>query len=143
MRDFTTLTHEVMNGRMSGPELQSGHIDALADWIDTVPAWKSGATSNQAAVERGRQLFNDAKLACASCHVGAKLTNNTTVDVGTGNAFQVPSLVGLAYRAPYMHTGCAGTLEERFGACGGARHGNTSALAPAQIGDLVAYLKTL
>jgi cytochrome c peroxidase len=72
------------------------------------------------------------------------MTNNSTVDVGTGRAFQVPSLLGVAYRAPYMHGGCAGTLEDRFGSCGGGdRHGNTSALAAGQVADLVAYLKSL
>src|SRR5262249_8375754 len=30
MRDFATLTHEVMSSRMSGPALQNGHVDALA-----------------------------------------------------------------------------------------------------------------
>jgi hypothetical protein len=143
MRNFSMLTHEVMSGRMSGPALLDGHVEALQDWIDGVPAWKPATSSNQAAVERGRALFNDPNVACASCHTGAKLTNNVTVDVGTGAAFQVPSLVGLAYRAPYMHSGCAGTLEDRFGACGGDRHGNTASLAPTQLGDLLAYLKSL
>jgi cytochrome c peroxidase len=36
-----------------------------------------------------------------------------TVDVGTGSALQVPSLHGLALRAPYMHDGCAETLLDR------------------------------
>ena len=81
---------------------------------------------------------------CGSCHNGAKLTNNVTVDVGTGGAFQVPSLVGLAVRAPFIHNGCARTLKERFTACGGGdRHGKTSHLTSAQIDDLVAYLETL
>jgi len=35
------------------------------------------------------------------------LTNNQSADVGTGGTFQVPSLVDLAHRAPYMHDGCA------------------------------------
>jgi hypothetical protein len=42
-----------------------------------------------------------------------------------------------------MHGGCAGTIEDRFGACGGSRHGNTSSLDPSQLADLVAYLKSL
>jgi hypothetical protein len=143
MRDFRTLTHDVMTGRMSGPQLLDGHIDALADWIDTIPAWKSAPPVNGDAVERGRVLFNSAETACSTCHSGAKMTNNTSVDVGTGLAFQVPSLLGLAFRAPYMHSGCAGTLEDRFGACGGSRHGNTASLSTAQVADLVAYLKSL
>jgi cytochrome c peroxidase len=67
-----------------------------------------------------------------------------TVDVGTGGKFQVPSLVGVSQRAPFMHDGCAATLRDRFGPCGGGdKHGFTSQLTSAQITDLVAYLETL
>ena len=66
------------------------------------------------------------------------------VDVGTGGKLQVPSLRGVSLRAPYMHDGCAPTLHDRFGACGGGdKHGVTSGLSPSQIDDLVAYLTTL
>ena len=81
---------------------------------------------------------------CASCHAGDKLTNSKNVDVGTGGSFQVPSLVGVAWRRPLLHTGCAETLQDRFNpTCGGARHGDTSDLTPAQIDDLVRFLETL
>jgi hypothetical protein len=143
MKDFPTLTHEVLSGRMSGPALQDGHIGALSSWIDAIPPWKPATPANAAAVDRGRAIFNNPQVGCSSCHSGAKMTNNTTVDVGTGAAFQVPSLVGLAYRAPYMHQACASTIEDRFGACGGSRHGNTSSLDPGQVTDLVAFLKSL
>jgi hypothetical protein len=45
-----------------------------------------------------------------------------------------------------MHNGCAATLTERFSsaACGGGdKHGGTSTLTTAQIGDLTAYLQSL
>jgi cytochrome c peroxidase len=64
--------------------------------------------------------------------------------VGTGGVFQVPSLVGIAYRAPFLHTGCAQTLRDRFApACGGDQHGQTAQLSDAEIDDLVAYLESL
>jgi hypothetical protein len=72
------------------------------------------------------------------------LTNNDTVDVGTGGPFQVPSLVGIAHRAPFVHTGCASTLRERFDpSCGGTDHGKVDDLTETQIDDLIAYLETL
>jgi cytochrome c peroxidase len=83
-------------------------------------------------------------VACASCHNGASLTNNLSVDVGTGGTFQVPSLHGLALHAPFMHDGCAATLAERFEpGCGGSAHGKTSQLSEAELLDLVSYLETL
>jgi hypothetical protein len=43
-----------------------------------------------------------------------------------------------------MHDGCATTLADRFGACGGGdKHGHTSQLTAAQVADLVAYLDSL
>lgn len=42
-----------------------------------------------------------------------------------------------------MHDGCAETLEDRFGACGGNFHGNVAHLPGTGLSDLIAYLKTL
>jgi cytochrome c peroxidase len=106
------------------------------------------ATANldPAAVARGAMVFADAKVGCASCHAGALLTNNATVDVGTGQPLQVPSLRGVSWRTPLMHNGCALTLSDRFsdtGCSGGDRHGVTSTLTAGQITDLTAYLQSL
>ena len=66
------------------------------------------------------------------------------MDVGTGGSFQVPSLLGLAWRAPYLHDGRAPTLRARFDASGGGdMHGHTSQLTSAQLDDLVAFMETL
>ena len=60
-------------------------------------------------------LFEDtARAGCITCHSGPRLTNAQTVDVGTGAPFQVPSLVGVGTRGPFMHDGCAKTLDDRF-----------------------------
>ncbi len=52
--------------------------------------------ADDAAAQRGEALFHSREVGCGNCHSGAKLTNNATVDVGTGQrgeGFQVPSLV--------------------------------------------------
>jgi len=145
MTTFSKLAHDVFKSRMSGPVTTAEHVESLFRWIDKIPHMESPAAEDSAAVERGRALFNQSDVGCASCHSGEKLTNNATVDVQTaGGPFQVPSLRGLAWRAPYMHTGCASTLADRFGPCGGGdAHGQTSKLTPEQRADLVAYLDTL
>jgi cytochrome c peroxidase len=72
------------------------------------------------------------------------LTTNALVDVGTRGTFKVPSLVGVGARAPFLHDGCAITLTDRFGSCGGGEtHGHTAHLTAAQLADLVAYLESL
>jgi cytochrome c peroxidase len=119
---------------------------ALETWIDTIPALPATAGLDAAAVARGQTVFTDPKVGCAVCHAGALFTNNLTVDVGTGQALQVPSLRGVSWRAPFMHNGCAATLTDRLtsAACGGGdRHGATSTLTSAQLGDLTAYLQSL
>jgi hypothetical protein len=143
--DFPQLVSDVFMGRMSGPKLETDQMDATLRWIDAQPRLARAAIAMSASAQRGAVLFNDAKTAaCATCHSGASLTNNTTVDVGTGGKFQVPSLVGIGTRGPFMHNGCAATLKDRFGACGGGdKHGVTSKLSAGQIDDLVAYLNTL
>jgi cytochrome c553 len=141
--DFRHLVDEVMVGRMGSFEMNDEHTQALAEWIDAQPAAQL-APRDVAAVERGKQLFDSAETACASCHTGPALTNNASVDVGTGGLFQVPSLRGLAMRAPFMHDGCAETLRARFDTgCGGATHGNIAGLSDTDVDDLVAYLETL
>ncbi len=146
MSDLGVLVHQVFSSRMSGPALSTTQIEHLGQWLDhgiTAPAHEAGIDAD--AVARGRALY-DGEAQCAACHRGPDLTNNATVDVGTGGPFQVPSLVGVAYRLPLMHDGACPTLRARLvdPTCGGGdRHGHTEQLAPAQVDDLVAYLETL
>jgi mono/diheme cytochrome c family protein len=143
---FPALMTGVFVGRMSGPALASDQVDAAFSWINRQPRVPVAPPSDPQAAARGRAIFQDGtRTACSTCHAGDKLTNNQTVDVGTGGLFQVPSLVGVSARPPFMHDGCAKTLADRFTpTCGGGdRHGVTSTLSPAQLADLIAYLETL
>ena len=145
LADMHALCGEVFSKRMSGAELDSDQEQALSRWVDAIPMIASSAPPDASAVDRGKAVFETPTVGCRACHVGGKLTNNKSSDVGTGGSFQVPSLRGLAWRAPYLHTGCAPTLSARFDpSCGGGdNHGTTSQLSPAQVSDLVAYLQTL
>ncbi len=145
MRDASHLMTAVFGERMAGGTLAPSRNTALFGWMDRLPALAAPGTANSAAIERGRAIFHDPQVGCATCHTGDMGTNNNTVDVGTGGTFQVPVLRGLAWRAPYMHNGCAPTLRARFvdTACGGGEaHGHTRELTDAQLDDLIAYLVT-
>jgi mono/diheme cytochrome c family protein len=146
LKDVSRLMKEVFESRMGGPELTTGHHQALGRWMDAIPGLPPGPARDEGAVDRGRALFHDQAVGCAGCHGGALTTDNRTVDVGTGKALQVPSLRGVGFRAPFMHDGCAPTLADRFRspACGGGdKHGVTSRLSEGQIADLVSYLESL
>ncbi|HEY0710681.1 MAG TPA: hypothetical protein VGG33_28010, partial [Polyangia bacterium] len=110
MKDLGHLMSEVFSGRMGGPKVPVEHVGVVGKWMTRLPAVPSSPGVQADAITRGKALFHDAKVACASCHTGELLSNNTTVDVGTGKAFQVPPLKGIAGRAPFMHDGCAPTL---------------------------------
>jgi hypothetical protein len=145
--DMPTLVNTVFVGRMSGPPLADGLTNALSSWMNTLPLLQHDTpdAATTAAIARGKATFENPAVGCTGCHSGAMMTNNLTLDVGTGGEFQVPSLLGVSFRAPYLHDGTAPTLTDRFNPSlgGGDQHGTTSALSTAQIADLVAYLGSL
>ncbi len=146
MTSFEMLVHMVFEGRMSGPPLSDEQMAVFAQWLDSLAPPPRPEPTDPAAVARGEALFASAEVGCATCHAGPLLTNSTTVDVGTGGPLQVPSLIGVRYRAPYMHDGCASDFRARLtdATCGGGdMHGHTSDLDDAQLDDLVTYLETL
>jgi cytochrome c peroxidase len=65
------------------------------------------------------------------------------MNVSTCGSFQVPPLVGVGWRAPLMHNGCAATFADRFGKCATSGHGSLQGLSAADISDLTAYLDSL
>jgi YVTN family beta-propeller protein len=111
------------------------------------------------AAERGKALFFAKETACASCHSGPYYSDSTLQkpykihDIGTGSsdpsermgaAYDTPTLLGVYRTAPYLHHGKAATLHEVFTKHNpNDQHGKTSHLNPAQIDDLVAFLKCL
>ncbi len=129
---------ETFSRRMSAPILEDGQITEIGTWLDTLPE-VAAPTRDHVAAARGEAAF--VSEGCADCHAGPRFTNSESVDVGTGGAFQVPSLLGLAVRGPWMHDGCAGSLGEVLAGCDGTPHGDvTDATTRA---DLVAYLESL
>lgn len=143
LADMGALMNTVFSERMGGPRVSPPQARALSHWVNEIPRPVASEPVDADAVSRGAGLYWGAAQ-CGDCHSGEMLTNNQTTDVGTGGRFQVPSLVGVAFRLPVMHDGCATTLRARFEpGCGGATHGNVGALGSTEIDDLVAYLQTL
>lgn len=144
-QDFVALTTDVMQGRMAGPSLTDAQTSALAQYVDRFPGLPAPAREKTDAVARGEQLFNDAAVGCTTCHSGARLSNDQTVFVGGDDGpLQVPSLVGIWSRAPYLHDGCAPTLLDRFSTrCDSGQHGNLQGLSTEDLSAMVAYLDTL
>jgi len=134
------LMHEVLQLRMGSGEPPDAEMTAaLGAFLDRVPAYRTPPSSTPDLVETGARLF--ASSGCVECHSDPVPTENQ--DVGTGGSFQVPRLVGVRYRVPLMHDGCAATIRERFDPeCGGTDHRDAD-LAEPEIDALVAYMTTL
>jgi cytochrome c peroxidase len=68
--------------------------------------------------------------------------------LGTGSngaiEFDTPALLRISTTAPYLHDGRATTLEEIFTKHNPTGlHGRAANLVPAELADLIAYLKSL
>ena len=139
---------------------RSADLDAVAAYANShvfplSPHAKGGLSP---AAQRGKELFFSSETKCATCHSGPFYTDSSVTrpqmhDVGTGAddpseklgpAYDTPGLLGVYRTAPYLHHGKAATLKDLLTTMNsGDRHGVTSHLAPAQVEDLVEFLKAL
>ena len=164
-----TIT-ERMGG--TGLPSESDHKNIEA-YIESIPAPKNANVrpTLTAAQAHGKQLFETTGR-CATCHTSTGTTqlytNNSIVNVGTlvtsgrnkdfegqiteydpktqttiTKGLNVPSLLGLARSAPYLHDGSAKTLRARLDNDNDGLHGTSKGLSESEKDDLAAYLKTL
>lgn len=176
VQDFEyTIRGRLMQGRglLSGPlkpkELddhlagRSKDLDAMAVYTNSfdfllsphIPA--PGKLSS--AGERGRALFFNKEVGCATCHNGPYFTDSSLEkpfklhDVGTGGddpsekmgpRYDTPTLLGVYRTAPYLHHGKAKTLLDVLTTCNKEdRHGKTSHLKKEELADLAEFLRSL
>ena len=140
---------------------KSADLDALAVYTNSFeprPSPHAPGGKLTAEAERGRALFASEAVGCAKCHTGAYFTDSSLKkpynlhDVGTGDGprekmgpkFDTPTLLAVYRTGPYLHDGRAATLRDVLTSCNvGDKHGTTSRLKPAEVDDLVAFLKSL
>lgn len=128
---------------------EEADVDALVAYINALQPERGPAVPKD-AVERGRKLFNDPVVGCASCHPAPLYTNLKPYDVGTrgrydrGDEFDTPTLVELWRSAPYLHDGSAVTIMDVLTTANREdKHGKTSHLTEQQLRDLEAFLSSL
>jgi len=142
--DMKSLFGEVMVQRMNfTANVSDKQVAALGSFLEQVPEQMPVGGLDPAAVSRGEALFRRTDVGCATCHSGSQYTNNQLEDVGTGGEFVTPTLLGVGLRSPIFHDGCAKTVNERFGACGGTAHGSPQILSDSERADLVTFLRSL
>ena len=141
--NLPTLVNDVYTVRMAGSSLNDDEMSALTGWVQTIPPPPAPTWVDAASAAAGQVIFQSSAAGCSTCHSGSKFTNNQTLDVGTGGAFQVPPLIGVGWRTPLLHDGCAQTIADRFGACSTSQHGSIASLTATDLLNLEAYLETL
>jgi YVTN family beta-propeller protein len=136
---------------------RSKDLDALAAYVNsfkhTLSPHAAGPGKLSEAAERGRTLFHSEKTRCATCHSGPHYTDGKVWDVGTGGddptelmgpKYDTPTLLRVYRHRAWLHHGKATSLKQvlvEFNR--GDRHGVTSHLKPADVDDLVEFLKAL
>jgi hypothetical protein len=144
LADMNALFSEVMVKRMNlQATVSDQQVAALGAFLEEIPEFPPADGLDAAAAARGEALFRRDDVGCATCHSGPQYTNNALSDVGTGGRFVTPSLLGVGLRTPIFHDGCAKSVAERFGPCGGAEHGKPSLLSAAEQADLIVFLRSL
>ena len=129
---------------MQGPAPSDPQVADLTAYLRSLdpPRPVEGADPAE-AIARGRESFRARK--CSACHAPPEYTTPGPFDVGLedegGNvAFDPPSLRGVGRRTPLLHDGRAATLEKLFRV---HRHPRGIELAPSEVGDLIAFLRSL
>ena len=133
------------------PEETAASVDEYLKSIepDTNPNRDANGKLTEAAA-RGKAVF-DGKALCNGCHTGQFYTDMKSYNVGTAGPYEpkdmklyTPRLNELYRGAPYLHDGRTADIKEVLTIYNKEdKHGKTTILTPAEIEDLIAYLKAL
>jgi len=153
-KDLNAGLKKSMTESMLGPEPKTEDVEALAAFIKTLEPppnsnrHRDGAMSD--AARRGEQVFRGDKAACSRCHSGPYFTDGKIHDVATGDrgdaydGYNPPSLRNVYDRVRFLHDGRARSLEELLkGPHDPNKVVGNGALTPAELSDLLAYLKEI
>ncbi|HEY2366639.1 MAG TPA: hypothetical protein VGH87_09645, partial [Polyangiaceae bacterium] len=77
------LVADVYTTRMSGQHLAPDQASALEQYASSRPRPPPPSWVDAASADRGRALFENSQVGCATCHAGTSLTNNASATVGT------------------------------------------------------------
>ena len=132
-------------------EEQSQDIDAYLLSLKPEPSPRLADGKLSAKAERGKKIFEDPKVGCATCHPSATwFTDMKMHDVNTRcyydrtNEFDTPTLFEVWRTAPYLHDGRYVDMKDVFklGVHGDVA-GDVGSLTDEQIDELVEYIMSL
>ena len=140
MPTFHDLVQVTMGERMAAGEVGPAESIAMLEWLEEVPLFPSPEVESAEQHARGAELFQER---CVGCHTGEHMGGVGVSSAGHRRAVQVPRLTNLIYRAPYLHDGCAPTLDDAFSVrCGTWMHGQVGNLSVSDVQSLLTFLET-
>jgi DNA-binding beta-propeller fold protein YncE len=130
--------------RLQGRGLPAPELEALVTYVRSLPTRNRG---REEALERpeakmGASIFLSKRAGCSSCHSGPTLTDGGMHNVGSGRAFNTPSLVGVGSGGPWFHDGRFSSLQDLLKKSDG-KMGHTKHLKPEELAALETFLRAL
>jgi cytochrome c peroxidase len=101
------------------------------------------------AAQRGRQVFESERAACATCHQGPYFTDGEVHEIGLDSpgdryrGFNTPSLLGVFRKVQLLHDGRCDSLRDVLTGPHAPERVAGSKLTDQQLSDLIAYLRSL
>lgn len=149
--DGSLPTLEAAIGRMLDVEMRGGSLSeidrrALEQYLLSIPPFDNGRVEPDGtpiepvtlAARRGSAVFK--KAGCDRCHVPPTFSGPSVVDIGTGGAWNVPSLRDLSSKQRYGHDGRWSDLESALRA---ELATHEIELTPQETHQLLRYLELL
>ncbi|SIO59756.1 Cytochrome c peroxidase [Singulisphaera sp. GP187] len=136
--------HQSLDSSLRGPDPAPGMVQDLVAYLESLKPPPPRRARDDPAAQRGAALFRSRR--CETCHRPPAYTIAGLRDVGLddgsgGNrSFNPPSLLGVAWSAPYFHDGRAATLAQVVES---HSPGQKTSLSPEQRDDLIAFLESL
>ena len=141
------ITHILFSHR---PEEEALAIDVYLKTLEPIPSPYLVDGQLSPAAQRGRLLFDSARVNCGRCHPAPLRTDLKTHSVGkpqsshVDNQFDTPTLVEVWRTAPYLHDGRYRTMRELLvDGKHGLGRGQLDELSAQDIQDLVEYVLSL
>jgi len=152
--DLQAAMKKSLSETMLGPPPTDEDAAALLEYLKTLeppPSPFRGPEGQLSeAAQRGKQVFESARAACATCHSGPSFTDGQVHDVGLGSprdrypGYNTPSLLGVYRRVKLLHDGRVDSLAALLtGPHAPEKVSGTSPLSEQEVRDLVEYLKSL
>jgi DNA-binding beta-propeller fold protein YncE len=148
---MAALVDATVTELMAGDDLlvDDGDVQAYVDEIVRAPVAPPG---DPAQLARGEAIFTSAAAGCSGCHVSPLGTDGKLWSVLSPMSLSsddvvaqtnTPGLAGVFQLAPYFHDGRSSDLLDALTRSDASQHGSVAGLAPADLDDLVAYLRSL